>query len=66
MRQLAEKVTEKIGAVVKKLESEAEMSQSLEERRSTTKRVVDAIRGLKAFELSLRDHANVVSGGCLL
>jgi len=52
-----EKVAEKIGAVVKKLHSDVEQSKSAAERSWTARHEVDAIRGFKAFELALRDHA---------
>ena len=53
-----EKVTEKIGAIVKKLHSDAEQAKTQAERSWSAKHEVDVIRGFKAFELTLKDHAS--------
>lgn len=53
-----EKMTESIGAFVKKLHSDVEQAKSAAQRSVTVKQEVDAIRTHKAFELTLKDHAN--------
>ena len=48
---------EKMQAIVKKLHADVENAKSPEEKTWTTRHEVDSIRFLKAFELTIQDHA---------